>query len=119
MPLLHAEVVLLGARRRRASRRRRRAARRRRVVVVVALGVRALAAEHREVLDLDLRRRRLVRLLVLADGGEEARVHVRVGEEARAGEELLDVGLRRQVARRLLEDHLCHYVWLPQRVKHS
>ena len=58
MPLLHAEVVLLGARRRRASGRRGDAARRGGLVVVVDLHVALLAAEELEVLGLDLRHSR-------------------------------------------------------------
>ena len=71
--------------------------------VALVLGVRARRAA---VLGEDLLVVRLIRLLVHTDLGEEreeVRVHVRVGEVARAREDLLDVGLVRNVRGGLLE----------------
>ena len=65
------------------------------------------AAELLKVRGLDLLPRRVARLLVRSDrgeDGEEFRVHVGVSEQPRTREEHLDVGLVGEVARRLLED---------------
>ena len=75
--------------------------------LLLVLVLAALAAVLGVVVLLDDMDRRLVALLVDAghhELAEELGVHVRVGERACAREELLDVGLVRQVRHRHLED---------------